>query len=115
MPLKIKFGLKKRNGKSTSGDSSNAASNSSTPAQERKVPPSPTAGPSLSRTQSGATASEPPLGYTAKDVKKLPKLHRAIWKDKYEKVHEIMVSRKYDPSEIDKAGRSVMVEQSEVY
>ena len=109
MPLKVKFGLK-RKGKVSSGDSSNAASNSSTPAQERKVPASPAAGASLSSMASGATASDPPLGYTVKDVKKLPKLHRAIWKDKYEKVHEIVMSRKYDPSEVDKAGRSAMIE-----
>ena len=46
-----------------------------------------------------------PFGYLDKDIKKLPKLHRAVLKDKSDRVQEMTLAKKYDAAFVDKAGR----------
>lgn len=61
---------------------------------------------------SGASISDAPLGYSDKDVKNLPYVHRKVWKGNYETVKEITFGsgrfRKYKPKSLDGHGRSVV-------
>lgn len=108
MPLNIKFGFKKRKGKNSKGGDGNAseASKESTPSRDGKIAAqSPKLAASQGRDASGAAASEGPFGYTEKEVKKLPKLHRAVWNGEFDKVLKLAYSSKYDATDRDKNGR----------